>query len=150
MSTQHTVSLSILAIALAAAATSALAADAAGNPSRAEVRASVLQARASGQLMPAGEASQPFPTAAAISTTSSRQVHDETLQARAHHELVPAGEGAPTVAQGGTQMARADVKEATREARMHHELVPAGEGFGPVEIRMAAKRPEWVAALTGR
>jgi hypothetical protein len=45
-------------------------------------------------------------------------------------------------------MARADVKEATRMARMNHELVPAGEGIGPVEVHMAAKRPEWFAALT--
>ena len=41
-------------------------------------------------------------------------------------------------------MARADVKEATRMARMNHELIPAGEGIGPVEVRMAAKRPEWL------
>ena len=70
--------------------------------------------------------------------------------ARAHGELVPAGEGSPVIAPTGTQMARADVKEATRQARLNHELVPAGEGIGPVEVRMAARRPEWVAALTRR
>jgi hypothetical protein len=75
-------------------------------------------------------------------------VRDETLQARAHGEQVPAGEGSPQIEQGGTQMARADVKEVTRMARMNHELVPAGEGIGPVEVQMAAKRPEWFAALT--
>jgi hypothetical protein len=150
MSPKHTFSLSILAVALAAAASGALAADPAGNPTRAEVKAGVLQARAHGQLMPAGEASQPFPTAAGTSTLSARQVRDETLMARAHGELVPAGEGSPEIAPTGTQMARADVKEATRQARLNHELVPAGEGVGPVEVRMAAKRPEWVAALIRR
>jgi len=117
MSPKHTFSLSILAVALAAAASGALAADPAGNPTRAEVKAGVLQARAHGQLMPAGEASQPFPTAAGTSTLSARQVRDETLMARAHGELVPAGEGSPEIAPTGTQMARADVKEATRQAR---------------------------------
>ena len=142
--------LSILATALAATAGSALAADPSGSPSRAEVDASVLQARAHGQLRPAGEAVEPFMSATGGSTLSYRQVREETLLARAHGELVPAGEGSPAVATGGTQMARADVKEATRLARMNGELVPAGEGIGPVEIRMAARRPDWVAALTRR
>ena len=148
MSTKRTFSLSILAAALVVSARGALAADPSASPTRAEVKASVLQARAHGQLVPAGEASQAFPTAAGTSTLTSRQVRDETLQARAHGELVPAGEGSPQIEQGGTQMTRADVKEATRMARMNHELVPAGEGFGPVEVHMAAKRPEWFAALT--
>ena len=149
MSPKHTLSLSILAAALAASAGGALAADESASPSRAEVKASVLQARASGQLMPAGEASQPFAMPTARSTLSYRQVRDETLQARAHGELVPAGEGSPAVAQSGTQMARAEVKEATRLARVNHELVPAGEGIGPVEYqaRGPAKRPEILAAF---
>ena len=148
MSTKRTFSLSILAAALVVSASGALAADPSGSPTRAEVKASVLEARAHGQLMPAGEASQPFPTAATTSTLTSLQVRFETLLALAHGELVPAGEGSPQIEQGGTQMARADVKEATRMARMNHELVPAGEGIGPVEVHMAAKRPEWFAALT--
>ena len=122
MSPKHTLSLSILAAALAAGSSGALAADPTGSPSRAEVKASVLQARANGQLTPAGEASQPFMTPAGASMLSHRQVRDETLQARAHGQLVPAGEGSPSVAETGTQMARADVKEATRQARMNNEL----------------------------
>jgi len=149
MSPKHTLSLSILAAALAASSGGAFA-DESASPSRAEVKASVLQARAKGQLVPAGEATQPFATSTGTSTLTYRQVRDETLMARAHGELVPAGEGSPRVAEGGTQMARAEVKEATRQARMNHELVPAGEGMGPVEIRMAARRPDWVAALTRR
>jgi hypothetical protein len=150
MSPKHTLTFSILAIALAASAGGALAADEGASPSRADVKASVIQARAKGQLVPAGEAIQPFATSTAASTLTYRQVRDETLQARAHGELVPAGEGSPLVAESGTQMARADVKEATRLARINHELVPAGEGIGPVEVRMVAKRPQWLAALTKR
>jgi len=88
MSTKRTFSLSILAAALVVSASGALAAHPSASPTRAEVKASVLQARAHGQLMPAGEASQPIPTAAGTSTLTSRQVRDETLQARAHGELV--------------------------------------------------------------
>jgi len=142
MSQQHTLSLAILAIALSGAAGQAFAADANGNPTRAEVKASVLQARAEGTLTPAGEAIQPFTVRTAPSTLTHRQVRNETLQARAQGELVPAGEGSPIVATSGTQMARAEVKEATSQARMNNELVPAGEGIGPVEIlaRGPAKR----------
>jgi len=149
MTPKHTFFLSILTAALATSAGGALAADPSASPSRADVKASVLQARAQGQLRPAGEAAEPFTPAPAGSTLSYRQVREETLLARAHRELVPAGEGSPVVATSGTQMARADVKEATRQARMHGELVPAGEGIGPVEIRMAARRPEWLAARMG-
>jgi len=150
MSPNRALSLSVLAAALAATASGAFAADPSGSPSRAEVNASVLQARALGQLRPAGEAAEPLLSATGGSTLSHRQVREETLLARAQGELVPAGEGSPAVAIGGTQMARADVKEATRLARMNGELVPAGEGIGPVEIRIAARRPDWVAALTRR
>jgi hypothetical protein len=150
MSPKHTLFLSTLAAARAAAASGAFAADPSGSPSRAEVKASVLEARAHGQLRPAGEAAEPFMSAPGGSTLTYRQVRDATLLARAHGELVPAGEGSPVVETPGTQMARADVKEATRQARMHGELIPAGEGIGPVEMRMAARRPEWLAALTRR
>jgi len=147
MSPKHTLSLSILTAALATLAGGALAADQTGSPSRAEVKASVLQARAHGQLTPAGEATQTFMMSTRASTLSHRQVRDETLQARAQGLLVPAGEGSPYMAETGTQMARADVKEATRQARMDNELVPAGEGVGPVEMlaRGPAKRIEMFA-----
>jgi len=74
-------------------------------------------------------------------------VREETLLARANGQLVPAGEGSPYVAETGTQMARADVKEATRQARINNELIPAGEGMGPVEMvaRGPAKRFELFA-----
>ena len=134
MSPKQALLISIVAVALAASAGTALAADPSGSPTRAEVKAGVLEARANGQLKPAGEATQPFTAPAARSALSHREVREETLMARAHGQLVPAGEGSPYVAESGTQMARADVKEATRQARLDGALVPAGEGVGPVEI----------------
>ena len=145
MSPKHTFYLSLIAAALAVTASSALAAEPAG-PSRAEVKAAVLEARANGQLRPAGEATQPLAIPGGTPVASYRQVRDETLMARAHGQLVPAGEGSPYVAEGGTQMARADVKEATRQARLRGELIPAGEGMGPVEMaRAPSKRFELFA-----
>ena len=151
MSANHFLSVSILA-ALAATASVALAAGETGSPSRAEVKAAVLQARASGELKPAGEASEPFTVATGTSTLSRRQVRDDTLQARAHGELVPAGEGTIIAVQVGTQMARTDVRESTRQARLNGELIPAGEGMGPVEYqaRVHTRRSEMLAAKTPR
>lgn len=146
----HPISLSILTIALAlvAGAGQALAADGSAGPSRAEVKASVLAARANGELRPAGEASLPFTAPPARSTRSYAEVRTETLEARAHGALVPAGEGSPAFAPGVSRLARAEVKEETRLARLNHELVPAGEGVGPVErqARGPAPRGEIVAA----
>ena len=148
MNPKHTLLLSLIAAALAATASSALAAEPAG-PSRAEVKAAVLEARAHGQLRPAGEATQPFATTGGTPTASYRQVREETLMARAHGQLVPAGEGSPYVAEGGAQMARADVKEATRQARIQQELIPPGEGMGPTEkvARAPARRIDLLAWL---
>lgn len=148
MSPNRTLLLSLIAAALAATASSALAAEPAGL-SRAEVKAAVLEARANGQLRPAGEATQPFSTPGGTPVASYRQVREETLMARASGQLVPAGEGSPYVDESGTQMARADVKEATRQARIHQELIPAGEGMGPTEkvARAPAKRIDLLAWL---
>ena len=142
MSPNHTFYLSLIAAALAVTASGALAAEPAAGPSRAEVKASVLEARANGQLRPPGEATEPFASRGGAPVASYRQVREETLLARAHGKLVPAGEGSPYVAETGTQMARADVKEATRQARVNQELIPAGEGMGPVETvaRAPARR----------
>ena len=146
MSPKQTLCLSVIAVALAAVAGNALAAGPAGL-SRAEVKASVLEARANGQLRPAGEAIEPFAMRSEAAPLSYRQVREETLMARATGQLVPAGEGSPYVAERGTQMARADVKQATLQARANQQLVPAGEGIGPVEMmaRGPAKRIELFA-----
>ena len=152
MSAKHFLSVSLLAAALAATASGALAAGETGSPSRADVKAAVLQARAHGELIPAGEAIQAFKVATSDSPLSRRQVRDDTLQARAHGELIPAGEGAILATPAGTQMARAWVRESTRQARLNGELIPAGEGFGPVEYqaRVHTKRAETLAATTQR
>ena len=150
MTPKHLFSLSIIVAALAATAGGALAAG--DNPSRADVKAQVLQARANGELKPAGEAAEPFTTATGASTLSRRQVKDETLQARADGDLVPAGEGTIFVATSGTPMARAEVRESVRQARLNGELIPAGEGIGPVEYQARAhtRRAEMLAAKTQR
>lgn len=139
MSLKHTFYLSIVLVALAATAGNALAGEPGAGPSRAEVKAAVLEARANGQLRPAGEATEPFSVPSGTAIASYRQVRAETLMARANGQLVPAGEGSPAIAETGTRMARADVKEATRQARLHQELIPAGEGMGPTE--MVARGP---------
>jgi hypothetical protein len=130
----HPVSLAILTVTLAlvASAGQAFAGDEAMAPTRAEVKASVLAARAQRELVPAGE-SQPraLPTAGAARTRD--EVRDETTIARLFGMLVPAGEGSPAFAPTASYLARAEVKESTRLARLNGELVPAGEGIGPVE-----------------
>ena len=152
MSAKHFLSVSILAAALAATASGALAAGETGSPSRADVKAAVLQARANGELKPAGEAIEPFKVATSDTPSSRRQVRDDTLQARARGELIPAGEGAILAIPVGTQMARAEIRESTRQARLNGELIPAGEGMGPVEYqaRVHTRRAEMFAAKTPR
>ena len=146
----HPISLSILTVTLAvvASAGQAFAASDDAGPTRAEVKASVLEARAHGQLRPAGEATEPLAAAPAGPARSYREVRQETLEARAHNMLVPAGEGSPAFAPTGTWMTREQVKESTRLARMNHELIPAGEGVGPTEtLARGPARPAMVAIL---
>jgi hypothetical protein len=133
MQAKHLFKLSIVAIAFAAAASGTAAQTFAA--SRADMSAAVVQARARGELVPAGEAVQPFASRATTSSQRTRaDVRNEVLQARADHELVPAGQGmsfdAPTAP---SLLARAEVKESVRLARERGELIPAGEGMGPVE-----------------
>lgn len=153
MTAKRIFSASILAAALAATASGALAAGPIDEPTRASVKALVKLARASGQLQPAGEAILPLVVDAYPEPAlSRRQVRDETLMARAHGQLVPAGEGTMFVAPTGTQLARADVREDVRQARLHGELIPAGEGLGPVEYQARARtfRGETVAMRARR
>ncbi|HTJ06482.1 MAG TPA: hypothetical protein VL624_14155 [Caldimonas sp.] len=124
--------LSIAAVALAAFASTAPAQ--AQEATRADMRTAVLAARARGELVPAGEAVQPFARITTASERSRAEVRAEVLQARAEGELVPAGEGMAMQTTWPTStLARAEVKEAVRIARQRGELVPAGEGIGPVE-----------------
>ena len=124
--------LSIAAIAFAAFASTAPAQ--AQTTTRADMHAAVLAARARGELVPAGEAVQPFTHMTTTSERSRTDVRQEVLQARAEGELVPAGEAmAAQTTWVPSVLARAEVKESVRVARQRGELVPAGEGVGPVE-----------------
>jgi hypothetical protein len=101
---------------------------------RADVRAQVLEARASGQLRPAGEASEPTAYRFGAPTRTRADVRAEVLQARLSGDLVAAGQGADIDEATGLSMrARADVRAETVMARLQGELVPSGQGFGPVE-----------------
>ena len=123
---------SIVAVALAAAAPFAAAQG--QSPTRAEVKAGVLQARARGELVPPGQAVQPFAVQSTGMQRSREDVRQEVLQARADGELIPAGQGAGfDVPSTLSMLARAEVKETVRLARQRGELIPAGEGMGPVE-----------------
>lgn len=103
-------------------------------PSRREVRQSVLDARASHQLRPAGEAGdQPIAAAQTFSTLSRAEVKREVLEARAAGQLAPAGEAgdqlfASAPVDSTWQLGRAEVKAETLRARRAGELIPAGEG----------------------
>ena len=155
MSALRFVSLSILAATLAAAASVALAGNESESVQRAEVRRQVLQARADGELIRAGEAMQAFPLAstAGASTVSRQHVREETLVARSLGQLVPAGQaGTAFVAPVGMPMARADVREGVRQANLNGELARAGEAAGPADRAMRAhmSRGEIVAMRTRR
>ncbi|HEX4234371.1 MAG TPA: hypothetical protein VH041_08685 [Caldimonas sp.] len=133
MNAKHLFQLSLVAVALAAAATGAAAQSRA--PTRADGRAAVLQARAAHDLIPAGEATEPFAARITAGAQRSRQdVRNEVLLARASGELVPAGQGMRLEAPSTLSfLARAEVKDSVRVARQRGELIPAGEGMGPVE-----------------
>ena len=155
MSALRVVFLSILAATLAAATSVALATNDAEAVARADVKAAVLQARADGTLMRAGEAMQEPLTATSArgSTLSRRRVRDDTLVARALGQLIPAGQGGSSfVAPRGTPMARADVRDSVRQANLNGELARAGEAMGPVErpARAHLSRAEIVAMKTRR
>jgi hypothetical protein len=143
------------AIALAAGAALADQPDSSVPLTRAEVRQSVLAARAAGELQPAGEAvDYPRPEASAPSTLSRSEVHQEVIEARAAGQLIPAGEGddeffTRSETNHGSSLARADVKAATRQARDAGELIPAGDGDDTAIARERAQdkyaRTAWLA-----
>ena len=127
-------SLIVVAGAVAAGPTHAAGATAWSPTTRAEVRAQVLEARATGQLRPAGEAAEPMSYRFGAPTRTRAEVRAEVLMARAQGDLVAAGQGAEADEATGLSMrARADVRAETVMARLQGELVPSGEGFGPVE-----------------
>jgi len=151
--------------ALTLAAGAVLADEAPGAPlTRAEVRQSVLDARANGTLRHAGEIG-PEETArseaqtAPQSTLTRAQQNAIVLQARAAGSLAHAGSVAPEEEMEYAQahpsasiLTRADVKAEVLEARANGTLIPAGEGEysappGEQTQRVAAKSAQTVVAL---
>ena len=120
---------------------------------RADVRAQVLEARAPGQLRPAGEASEPRAYRFGAPTRTREEVRAEVVQARLSGDLVAAGQGAEfDEATGLSMRARADVRAETVMARLQGELIPSGEGFGPVDRgpRLVRYTGETMAKATRR
>ena len=158
MNTKHLLISSLIVVAGAVATGPTRAADTASptawSPTtRAEVRAQVLEARATGQLRPAGQASEPMAHRFGAPTRTRADVRAEVLQARLSGDLVAAGQGADTDDATGLSMrARADVRAETVMARLQGELVPSGEGFGPVERspRLVRFPAETIAKATRR
>ena len=138
---------------LSVAAVAALA-DTTAPLTRAEVRQSVLTARAAGQLIPAGEGEARLSAiSAAPSTLTRADVRADVLVARADGELCPAGEGGDepqfkSNLAATPQLARADVKAEVLAARKAGELIPAGENEeGDYRPVAQAKAPKFVTAM---
>ena len=151
MSAKRFLPVSLLIAVLAASAGAPASAREGDAMTRADMKALVLQARAHGELQPAGEAAHRF-TVATASTVSRRQVRDDTLVARALGQLTPAGQGVGQVVPTTSQFARADVREGVRQANLDGELARAGEAMSPVEhqARSHLSRAEIVAMKTRR
>jgi hypothetical protein len=123
------------ATALTIAAGAALAGQPDGNApmTRAEVRQSVLAARAAGELVPTGDAADyPRDQESAPSTITRSEVRHEVIEARAAGELIPAGDAGDEVVDHAEPSARSsltrdDVRTATLRARDAGELLPAGD-----------------------
>jgi len=102
---------------------------------RAEVRQSVVDARANGELRPAGEAGDEVwtPAEAPRSTLTRAEVVQQVAAARAAGQLAPAGEEGddfyPLATQNsGPGLSRAQVVAETLRARNAGLLEPAGQG----------------------
>lgn len=131
--------------------------------SRAEVKQSVLTARAAGLLVPAGEGEVRLPQHEAQSTLNRADVKRDVLVAQRTGQLTPAGEGQvrePANAyDSGVQLARSDVKAETRRAQAAGELIPAGEGNYDPQARharvsnsfaIASARTHWLRTSLSR
>jgi len=102
---------------------------------RAEVRQSVVDARANGELRPVGEAGDEVwtPAEAPRSTLTRAEVVQQIVAARAAGELSPVGEQGDAFFSAGVQpsgpgKSRAQVVAETRQARDAGLLEPAGQG----------------------
>ena len=124
--------LSVLVASLATVSTpTAHGADFGDSLSRAEVKAALADARARGELMPAGE--RPFAFPASRSIGSRADVKAGVLQASAHGELMPAGDRPMAFATAQSTRARAEVKDEVMQAKANSGLMPAGERIASFE-----------------
>lgn len=107
---------------------------------RAQVGASVLTARANGQLMGPGEALESHPVAS-ISTRSRADVEREVVAAQRNHTLMAAGDlSDPVVMLRGMGRSRAEIKAETVAARVDGGLLGAGEGLAREHAASKAPR----------
>jgi len=128
--------------ALAVAGNAVLADEVPGAPlTRAEVAQSVLDARAAGTLLPAGERDMAGYAQARTSTSDvpRSQVVAQVRQARADGTLLAAGDadpGYPKASDTRSTLARSQVKAEVLQARANGELLATGEaaeyGMEPV------------------
>ena len=142
---------SIMVGAVGAALTSMAWADENSPPlSRANVKAAVLYSRAHGQLLPAGEATQPDPAPVYGPARSHAEVRAEVLEARALGDL-PRGEAATPFSRPSiSTLTREEVRSEVRLATLQGELVPSGQGDGSVKTVARAPRGQTTIAIAGR
>ncbi|MBA2673318.1 DUF4148 domain-containing protein [Ramlibacter sp.] len=120
----------------------ALASERDSGPTRADVKAAVIEARADGELMPAGERS--FVVATGRGTGVRADVKAAVLQAIAHGELLQPGDRPMPFAAAQSLRARSDVKGEVMQAKAGSGLTPAGERlslFEPASYPARAYRP---------
>jgi len=113
---------------------------------RAEVRQSVVDARANGELRPAGEAGDEVwtPAEAPRSTLTRAEVVQQVAAARAAGQLAPAGEEGddfyPLATQNsGPGLSRAQVVAETLRARNAGLLEPAGRARWAITTKPASR-----------
>ena len=133
MNAKHILFSSVIALAAAGAMADDITIDntpSVSTATRAQVKADVLKARKSGELLGAGEAGQRV--RAPVLSASRSDVATQFRVARANGELIAAGEGSSYDNEARAHefnLARADVKAETIAARKAGELLPAGEGY---------------------
>jgi hypothetical protein len=152
MQVKQCFALSVLAL-VAGAAMADDAASSSAPLTRAQVVQSVLAARATGQLRPAGAAGddpQGWTSPPTTSQYARSTIENQVLTARANGELRPAGEAGDDprgwdANDTSHRLTRAQVVAETLEARANGELVPAGEdplgAQGYEESHFAHMRP---------
>lgn len=120
----------------------AVASEADAGATRAEIQAAVLEARANGELMPAGE--RFFFVATGRGTAVRADVKAAVLQAASSGELMRAGDRPTPFTPAQSLRARSDVKGEVMQAKAGSELTPAGErlsSFEPASYPARAYRP---------